>query len=171
MTPELAVQEVFPDSKPGLARIWLTVPEVTVSESGAAWVLSVDEPEPGAAIEVGSNAAAAPEGSPEALSEMAELKPPETAVETVVFTEPPCTAETEPGEAEIVKSGLVLGLKMMFSTGWSSIPFGATPVWPCRKSNMPTPVIWTGMLAVWKLPVGVNLASSWLWALVIRDRN
>ena len=87
------------------------------------------------------NVAVAPAGSPEALSETAELKPPETVVDTVVFTEPPCTADTEDGEAEIEKSGVLVGLNTMLSTGCSSMPFGATPVWPCRKSNMPTPVI------------------------------
>lgn len=34
------------------------------------------------------------------------------------------------------------------STECSSMPLGATPVWPCRKSKKPTPVIVTGTLAV-----------------------
>ena len=76
----------------------------------------VDEPEPGAPIEVGLKLAEAPEGTPEAESATAELKPPETAVVTVVVPEPPGTAETELGEAEIEKSGLVPGLKTMLRT-------------------------------------------------------
>jgi hypothetical protein len=111
-------------------------------------------------MEVGLKLAEAPDGSPEAERETAELKPPETEVETVVVAEPPCTAETEPGEAEIEKSGVLVGLKTMLRTAWSSIPLGATPVWPWRKSNMPTPLICTGMLAVWKLVVTLNLASN-----------
>jgi hypothetical protein len=46
-----------------------------------------------------------PAGWPEAESDTAELKPPETVVETVEVPELPCTTETEAGEAEIAKSG------------------------------------------------------------------
>ena len=88
----------------------------------------MDEPDPGAPIEVGLKVAEAPEGTPEALSATAELKPFETVVDTVVVVANPCAAETEAGEAEIAKSGLLVGLKIMSSTGWSSMPFGATPV-------------------------------------------
>ena len=42
--------------------------------------VTVDEPEPGAVIEAGLNAAVVPEGSPEALRAMAELKLPEIFV-------------------------------------------------------------------------------------------
>ncbi len=48
-----------------------------------------------------------PEGWPEAESETALLKPPETVVEIVEEPELPCTTETDAGEAEIAKSGFV----------------------------------------------------------------
>ena len=109
----------------------------------------VELPEPGAAIEVGLKEAVTPAGSPVAESETAELKPPETVVETVVVLLPPCATDTVVGDAVRAKFGVGLpGLKITSSTGCSSIPLGATPVCPCRKSNMPTPLIWTGMLAV-----------------------
>ena len=50
--------------------------------------------------------AVAPVGSPDADSEMALLKPPNTVVVMVVVPEAPCAAETEVGEAEIEKSGV-----------------------------------------------------------------
>jgi hypothetical protein len=43
-------------------------------------IVIVDEPEPGAAIEVGEKETVVPVGAPVALSEIALLKPPETAV-------------------------------------------------------------------------------------------
>ena len=92
--------------------------------------VSVELPEPGAAIDVGLKLAVTPAGSPLAESDTAELKPPETVVETVVVFVPPCATETEVGEALRAKSGLVPGLKITSRTGCSSIPFGATPVCP-----------------------------------------
>jgi hypothetical protein len=120
----------------------------------------VEEPEPGAAMDVGLKLAVAPVGSPDAESETAELKVPETEVEMVEVPVLPCAMETDDGDDEIEKSEVCEGLKMMSMTGCSSMPFGATPVCPWRKSNMPTPVTWTGMLAVWKLVVAVNMASN-----------
>src|SRR5262249_34553327 len=119
----------------------------------------VDEPEPGAAIAVGLKFALAPVGSPEAESEIAELKLPEPAVEIVTEPEAPCAIFKEVGAAAIVKSP-ALGLKIISMTGCSSIPLGATPVCPWRKSNIPTPVIRTGVFVVLKLEVGVNTASN-----------
>src|SRR5260370_521204 len=52
-------------------------------------MVAVELPEPGAAIEVGLKAAVAPVGRPLALSETAELKPPETAVVTVELPDAP----------------------------------------------------------------------------------
>ncbi len=46
-------------------------------------MVTVDVPEPGAAIDAGLKLSVTPEGAPEALKEMAELKPPETDVVTV----------------------------------------------------------------------------------------
>lgn len=78
---------------------------VPVAVEEATDRVMVEEPEPGAAIEVGLNDTVTPEGCPDAEREIAELKPPETVVETVELPEPPCTTETEDGEAEIVKFG------------------------------------------------------------------
>ena len=110
--------------------------------------VSVELPLPGAAIEVGLKFAVTPEGKPETDSDTAELNPPSAAVETLVLPELPWVTERLAGEALRLKSGVWLGLKTMFRTGWSSMPLGATPVCPCRKSNIPTPVTCTGMLAV-----------------------
>ena len=133
--------------------------------------VSVELPLPGAAIELGLKLAVTPDGKPEALKETAELNPPVVEVEIEVVPEEPWVTDRLVGEAPTVKSAVVPGLKITSSTGCSSIPFGATPVCPCRKSNMPTPLIWTGMLAVWKLVVAVNLASNWDRALVIPGKN
>jgi hypothetical protein len=46
------------------------------------------------------------------------------------------------------------------STECSSMPLGATPVWPCRKSKKPTPVTVTGTLAVLNELVRVYLAVN-----------
>ena len=128
-------------------------------------------PLPGAAIDAGLKVAVTPAGRPDAERLTAELNPPETEVEIVVALDPPWVTDRLVGAALKVKSGLVPGLKTMSSIGCSSIPLGATPVWPCKKSNMPTPVICTGMFAVWKLVVAVNLALNSDRALVIPGRK
>lgn len=133
--------------------------------------VSVELPLPGAAIDVGLKLAVTPLGTPEIERATDELKPFETVVETVLVAELPCVTERLAGEALSAKSGLVPGLKMTSRTGCSSIPLGATPVCPCRKSNIPTPLICTGMLAVWKLVVAVNLALNSFRALVMPGKN
>ena len=133
--------------------------------------VSVELPLPGAAIVAGLKLAVTPLGSPEIESATDELKPFETVVEIVLVAELPCVTERLEGEALTLKSAEVPGLKMTSSTGCSSIPLGATPVCPCRKSNMPTPLIWTGILAVWKLVVAVNLALNSFRALVMPGKN
>src|SRR5215472_12931298 len=133
--------------------------------------VSVEFPLPAAAIELGLKLALTPAGKPETDNETAALKPLLTAVETVLLPEPPCVMERAEGEALKLKSAAWPGLKTILRIGWSSIPLGATPVWPCRKSNMPTPVICTGMLAVWKLVVTLNLASNAARALDTPDAN
>jgi len=64
----------------------------------------VEEPEPGAAIEVGLKLALAPAGRPDAESETAELKLPETVVEIVAVPAVPCVTEIDAGDDEIEKS-------------------------------------------------------------------
>ena len=133
--------------------------------------VSVELPLPGAAIDAGLKLAVTPLGSPEIERATEELKPFETEVEIVLVAELPWVTDRLVGDALRVKAGLVPGLKMTSRTGCNSIPLGATPVCPCRKSNMPTPLIWTGMLAVWKLVVAVNLALNSLRALVMPGKK
>jgi hypothetical protein len=78
---------------------------VPVAVDEATVKLIVEEPEPGAAIDVGLKETVTPAGWPEAERAIALLSPPDTVVETVEVPELPCTTETEVGEAEIAKSG------------------------------------------------------------------
>jgi hypothetical protein len=66
----------------------------------------VDEPLPGAAIDVGENETVTPDGWPEADSAIALLNPFSADVVIVELPEFPWTTETDPGEAESEKSGL-----------------------------------------------------------------
>ena len=68
--------------------------------------VNVDVPEPGAAMDVGLKLAVTPVGAPDAVSAIAELKPPDTAVLMVEAPLLPCATETEVGEAASVKAGL-----------------------------------------------------------------
>lgn len=63
-------------------------------------------PEPGAAIEVGLNAAVTPVGSPLAERAIAALNPPETAVVMVEVPLLPALTDTEAGEADSVNAGV-----------------------------------------------------------------
>src|SRR5436309_15623809 len=83
--------------------VTVEVPTVAVEETVK---VSVELPEPGAAIEAGLKEAVTPAGRPEADSEMALLKPPETAVVIVALPEAPCAMDSEVGAAAIVKSGV-----------------------------------------------------------------
>jgi hypothetical protein len=67
--------------------------------------VSVDEPEPGALMDAGLNAAVTPAGIPEAVNDIAELKLPVIAVLSVLVPFAPSAAETEAGEAAIVNAG------------------------------------------------------------------
>ena len=67
----------------------------------------VEDPEPGAAIDAGLNAAVAPVGSPDALRAIAELKPPETVVAIVLVPLAPCAADIDVGEAAMLNAGAV----------------------------------------------------------------
>jgi len=68
----------------------------------------VELPEPGAAIDLGLNAAVTPEGSPLAESDTAELNTPETVVEIVLVPEPPAATERLAGDALMAKSGVAV---------------------------------------------------------------
>ncbi len=163
----------------GITVVWVIPPPVALTvvlNVPVAAVLlavnvSVELPLPGAAIVVGLKLAVTPLGRPEIESATDELNPFEPEVEIVLVAELPCVTDRLVGEALRAKSGLVPGLNTMSRIGCSSIPLGATPVCPCRKSNMPTPVTFTGMFAVWKLVVAVNLALNSFRALVMPDKN
>jgi hypothetical protein len=122
--------------------VWVVLPPVpvmvTVDVPRVAVELtvkvSVELPEPGAAIEDGLKEAVTPEGRPEAEREMAELKPPETAVVTVTLPEPPCAMDVELGEAVIVKSGVVVAvgvteMQVEGSEAQASLPLGNAVTW------------------------------------------
>jgi len=79
---------------------------VPVAVVDATARVSVDDPDPGAAMEVGLKVAVTPLGIPDADRAIAVLNPPETAV---VIVEPPllpCATETEVGEADRVNAGV-----------------------------------------------------------------
>ena len=69
------------------------------------WMVIVDVPEPGAAMELGLKLMVWPLPSPEADRLIAESKPPETAVVIVAVPELPLTTVTVVGDALMVKLG------------------------------------------------------------------
>ena len=106
--PEVIVSEmvVVWEIPPPLAfTVIVDVPTVAVL---LALKVSVELPEPGAAIDVGLKAAVTPAGSPLAESETAELKPPETVVEIELVPLPPAATETLAGDALTAKSGVAV---------------------------------------------------------------
>jgi hypothetical protein len=80
--------------------------DVPVAVEAPTVIVMVDEPDPGAAIEVGLKPAEAPVGSPDAESEIAELKLPDIVVDIVEVPELPCLIDTEEGDAVMLKSAL-----------------------------------------------------------------
>ena len=136
-------------------------------------IVIVDDPDPGAAIDAGEKVAVAPLGRPDALSKIAELNPPDTAVVIVLLPDVPWTSESEVGESATEKSAAD-GLKTMSRTGWISMPLGATPVCPCRKSKKPTPrMVALPVRCVNDEPLGIPQAAyeglaipQWLSGLV-----
>lgn len=95
--------------------VWLTPPAVPVTVTvykplgvdEPTVKVRVEDPEPGAAIDVGLNAAVVPVGSPEALNATAELKPPAIVALMVLVPLEPCTTITVPGEAAMANVGPV----------------------------------------------------------------
>lgn len=79
---------------------------VPVAVVEATAMLMVELPEPGAAIDVGLKFTVTPAGWPLAVKAMAALKPPDTAVVIVDVPLLPWATESEPGAAEMLKSGL-----------------------------------------------------------------
>ena len=105
--PVVIVSEtlVLCETPPPLALIVMV--EVPAAAVLPAVKVRVELPEPGAAIDVGLNAAVTPEGSPVAESDTAELKPPETVVEIVLVPDPLRATATLVGDALSVKFGAV----------------------------------------------------------------
>ena len=68
--------------------------------------VTVDVPEPGAAIEPGLKPTVTPAGAPDAVRATAELNPPETAVVMVEAPLLPVATETAAGEPERVNAGV-----------------------------------------------------------------
>ena len=66
--------------------------------------VTVDVPEPGAAMDAELKLTVTPVGWPEAVKAIAELKPPETAVVIVLVPVAPCTTERAAGEAAMVNA-------------------------------------------------------------------
>src|SRR5215470_16982900 len=161
----MVVVWLVPPPVPVIVRLYVPVAVVA-----PAVMVNVEEPAPGAGIDAGAKLPLAPEGRPEIDSEIAELKLPLTLVEMPAVPEFPCGTLTLP-DAAIVKSPDDVGLKMMSITGCNSIPLGATPVWPCKKSNIPIPVTRTGVLVVLNEVVAVNFASNWARACEIPEAN
>jgi hypothetical protein len=79
---------------------------VPVAVFEATAIVMAEVPEPGAAMDDGTKLTVTPVGCPVADNATAELNPPE--IPTVTVDEPllPCTTGTEPGDAEMVKSGV-----------------------------------------------------------------
>jgi hypothetical protein len=77
----------------------------------------LDEPEPGAVIDVGLKLTLAPVGRPDADNETAELKPLDTVVDIVALPELLCGTDRDVGDAETEKSGLFVGLNLISRTG------------------------------------------------------
>ena len=63
--------------------------------------VTVEVPEPGAAIDAGLKLTVTPEGAPDAVRATAELNPPETVVVMVDVPLLPAATETAVGEAEM----------------------------------------------------------------------
>ena len=111
--------------------------------------VTVDDPEPGAAIDAGLKLTVTPFGAPEALNATAELNPPDTAV---VIVEPPllpATTETAVGEAEMVNAGVCV------------VPPVSAAIRPAF--GLPHPVTRSKPLTAAKLP-DVPLVMSWKFA-------
>jgi hypothetical protein len=81
----------------------------------------VDDPEPGAAINARLNVAVVAVGSPDAVSAIAEVKPPITTVVMVDVPLLPGATVTEVGEANMVKLGDVA---VPASAAIRPVPFG-----------------------------------------------
>lgn len=120
---------------------------VPVATLEATAMLMVELPAPGTAIDVGLNVTVTPLGCPLADKLIAELNPPATLVLIVELPFPPCTTDTDPGEAERLKLGVPVDPPT--SALMSPAPFG-----------LPQPVTRSYPVTAEKLPE-VPLVMSW----------
>src|ERR1017187_3697443 len=91
----------------------------------------VEMPEPGAAMEAGVKLTVTPVGWPVADNPTAELNPPPMRTETMDVPLLPCTTDTEPGEAETVKLGVVeVGARALIRFAPLGLPQPATRSYP-----------------------------------------
>lgn len=112
---EAAMVNVCPATMKVTVALWVIPPPVPVTVTvyvpagvdDPAVRVKVEAPAPGAAMDGGLNAAVAPVGRPDALQAIAELKLPDTEAVIVVVPPAPGAADTDVGEAEIVKEGAV----------------------------------------------------------------
>jgi len=109
----------------------VTVVEATVN-------VTLDVPEPGAAMDVGLKATVTPAGCPDADKAIAESNPPETEVLIVELPLLPRTTETEAGEAAMVKAGVALvGASALISAGPLGLPHPVTRSYPVVDEKLP----------------------------------
>jgi hypothetical protein len=83
---------------------------VPAAVDAATEIVRVEEPEPGAAIDVGLKLAVAPAGKPEAESDKAELKLPDIVVVIVAAPAPPAVTARLDGAEAITKSAVAAAL-------------------------------------------------------------
>lgn len=84
-------------------------------------MVMVEVPEPGVATDAGLKVTVTPAGSPVADRAIADLKPPETVVVMVEAPLLPCATETDAGDADRVKLGVV---EIAASVVIRPVPFG-----------------------------------------------
>jgi hypothetical protein len=81
----------------------------------------VDVPEPGAAMDAELKLTVTPVGAPDVVRATADSNPPETAVVIVEVPLLPTVTETEAGDAEMARAGVVLvGARALIRP----VPFG-----------------------------------------------
>src|SRR5271154_3995353 len=107
---------VVPPPVPDTVMVY--VPTAVVDATAS---VSVDEPDPGAAMFAGLKLTVTPVGWPLAVKAIAESNPPEMLVVIVDVPLLPCITETDAGDALMANAGLVLvGAKALINP----VPFG-----------------------------------------------
>jgi len=111
--------------------VWLNVPLVPVTVSvyvpvgveAPTEIVRVDvaEPPEGGVTEVGLKVLVVPVGRPEIERLTAELKPLKDVIVIVEVPEAPCVIVKDDGEADIVKSGAAVTVRLTL-TVWVSVP-------------------------------------------------